>query len=330
MAADSLAVDSFALAALLADAVSSTADVCGVLLGSVRVQRSARVTDATDRPTEVEASVSLLRGHVCAASALPFFDAAGRLDEEALASLLRATDGAPMLGWFVARRASPLTPSMRETEVWKQLQRRATHLKLPPPLFALVCSDHPTDGQPFSTQYVFLAPQPDAPQQPPTALPVAVLNVGAARRAPEASALSAGWHPLLDSGAAGTDATAPWRALEASAAQGAEQTRGAFEAALQRATALCLEVEAADDALHASRERARLSAAALDEELAKETLSDDDALLTAGAVELRDSDAQPTAYEPPPVLLADAAAPSILDEILADERSGTQTAALQY
>ena len=339
MAAASLAVDSFALAGLLADAVSSRGDVDGILLGSVRdFQRSARVTDATDRPTEVRECVSLLRGHVCATSALSFYDAAGCVDEDALARLLAAAD-APMLGWFVARRASPLTPSVRETEVWARLQQRASRLGLSPPLFGLIGSDQPADGQPFSTQFVFWAPQPDAPQQLPTALPVTVLNVGGApgHRGPEPSALPSSWHPLLD-GAAGTDAAAPWRALEAAAVHGAEQTRVAFESALERATALCLEVERADDALHASRERARLKAAELEEELARETLSDDDATLATAAVELRDTDAPQTAYEPPPVLLSDVTAapvgaPSILDEILADERqpaAGTQQAALQY
>jgi len=305
----SLAVDGYALAALLADAVSSTGDVDGILLGSARVQCSSRVTDATDRPNEVLSTVLLLRGHVCSASLVSWYDAAGAVDEDALARLLRAADDAPLLGWFVARRASPLTPSARETEVWRSLQRRAARLALPPLLFALVSSDQPADGQPYSTQFVFFAP-PEAPQQTPSPLPVTVLNVGSARsarRVPDAPSPSTGWHPLLDG-------TASWRALEAAAAQGAEQTCGAYEAALQRATALCLEVERADDALHASRERARLSALPLDD-----ALSEDEAHAALDAVEL------PTADEPPAVLLsaADTAAPvgvpSILDEILADE-----------
>lgn len=315
----SLAVDGYALAALLADTVSSTADVDGILLGTARVQCSSRVTDATDRPTEVLSTVSLLRGHLCSASLVSWYDAAGVVDEDALARLLHAAD-APLLGWFVARRASPLTPSARETEVWRSLQRRAARLAQPPPLLALVCSDQPADGEAFSTQFVFFAP-PEAPHQPPTPLSVTVLNVGSARsarRVPDAPSPTTSWHALLDD-------TAPWRALEAAAAQGAEQTCGAYEAALQRATALCIDVERADDALYASRERARLSALPLDE-----ALSEDEAHAAPDAVEL------PTADEPPPVVLsADTAAPvgvpSILDEILADEAPAADRAsALQY
>jgi hypothetical protein len=141
------------------------------------------------------------------------------------------------------------------------------------------------------------------------------MNVGSARsarRVPDAPAPSTAWHPLLDG-------TAPWRALEAAAAQGAEQTCGAYEAALQRASALCLEVERADDALHAIRERASLSALPIDE-----ALSEDEAH-APDAVEL------PTADEPPAVLLAAETAapvgvPSILDEILADEAKSAEQA----
>ena len=325
MATASLAVDNYALSSLLADALQSTCDLSGLLLGDTRVHRSASVTDDTDRPVEVETRCSALRGHLCSTAVHSFFDAAGCVDEDALTSLLNAADG-PLLGWFVARRASSLLPLARETAVWRQLSRRATRLGMPQPLFGLVVSDQPLDGEPFTAQYVFLAPS----EPHPTPLPVCVVNVGSApRRPPEAPAPSAGWHPLLEGS---DDAAAPWRALEAAAALGAEQTRNAVEAALERATALCLEVEHADDAWQASRERARCNAAEPAELATDASLSDDEAL-AAEATELHAS--HPAAYEPPSVPLADAdtappsAPPSLLDEILAGEQQG-EHAALQH
>ena len=326
MAAASLAVDSYALSSLLSDALTSTCDVAGLLLGDTRVQRSACVTDDTDRPVEVETRCAVLRSHLCSTAVQAFFDAAGCVDEDALATLLSAADG-PLLGWFIFRRASSLTPSARETEVWRQLSRRATRLGTPQPFFGLVCSDQPADGEPFTAQYVFLAPS----EPHPTPLPVSVVNVGsvAPRRLPEAPAPSFGWHPLLNGPAGSDDAAAPWRALEVAAALGAEQTRNAVEAALERATALCLEVERADDALQASRERVRRIAAEHDELDAPVSLSDDESL-AAEATKMP----HPAAYEPPPVPLSDAeAAPlsaplSILDEILAGEHAAN--AALQH
>ena len=322
MTVASLAVDSYALSSLLADALQSTCDTAGLLLGDTRVQRSACVTDDTDRPAEVETRCAVLRSHLCSTAVLSLADAAGQVDEDALASLLNAADG-PLLGWFVSRRASSLTPSVRETEVWRQLCRRATRLGTSPPLFGLVCSDQPTDGEPFTAQYVFLAPS----EPHPTPLLVSVVNVGVARRLPEAPAPSSGWHPLLNGPSGSGDATAPWRALEAAAELGAEQTRSAVESALERAAALCLEVERADDALHASRARRN---AAEHDELATDapvSLSDDDEALGVEATEMP----HPAAYEPPYVLLSDAgptplSAPpsSILDEILAGEHAALQ------
>ena len=318
----SLTVDSYALSSLLADALQSTCDCDGLLLGDTRVLRSACVTDDTDRPAEVETRCSVLRGHLCTTALLSFYDAAGAVDEDALASLLSASGGT-LLGWFGARRASSLTPSARESEVWRRLVLRAARLGTPPPLFGLVCSDQPADGEPFTAQYVFMAPS--RASQPPTPLPTSVVNVGsvAPRRLPEAPAPAAGWHPRLDGSAGSGEATAPWRALEAAAALGAEQARSAVETALARATALCLEVEQADDALQASLERMRRSASEHEAKNAPLSLSDDDDALAPEAIELHSAAPHPAAYEPPPVTLSEAplprSAPSILDEILAGE-----------
>ena len=320
MGTASLAVDSYALSSLLADALQSTCDVAGLLLGDTRVQHSACVTDDTDRPVEVETRCAVLRGHLCSTALLSFFDAAGSVDDDALASLLNAA-GAPLLGFFVARRASSLMPSARETGVWLQLSRRATRLGMPQPLFGLVCTDQPLDGEPLTAQYVFLAPS----EPHPTPLPVSVVNVGnAPRRPPEPPVPSAGWHPLLDGS---VDSAAPWRALEAAAVLGAEQTRNAVEAALERATALCLEVERADDAWQVSRERVRRNATEPEKPAADVSLSDDEAL-AAEATELHAP--HPGVYGPPSDLLADGevahpiAPPSILDEILAGEHAALQ------
>jgi hypothetical protein len=177
--------------------------------------------------------------------------------EARLAALCRAGGGAPLVGWFVARRATPLTPSLREAVVWRALQQRNTAAASPSssavpltPLFGVFGGEQPLSGEPFSSTYVFFAPGGQG------ALPLSILNFGRAAppRAAAPQLAPPSWHPLLDGDAGALDAVAPpppWRALEAAAHAGAAQARAAFDAALARGEALCREVEAADDALQA-------------------------------------------------------------------------------
>ena len=51
-------------------------------------------------------------GYVCAPATPSFFDAAGVVDEARLRALSHARSDETCLGWFVARRATPLAPSL--------------------------------------------------------------------------------------------------------------------------------------------------------------------------------------------------------------------------
>jgi hypothetical protein len=183
-----------------------------------------------------------------------------RNSDAGFARLLRASDGARVVGWFVARRGTPLLPSQRETAVWRALQRRAADGAGPAPLFAIISGEQPEAGEPFSSQFLFLAA--------PACLPLAVrvLNYGAAAppRARADAPAAPRWHPLLDGDG---DAAASWRALEATAVANAATARSTLEAALGRAALLCQDVERADDVL-----QARLAELRLQREAALEAL----------------------------------------------------------
>jgi hypothetical protein len=176
--------------------------------------------------------------------------------EAAFARLASASDGAGVVGWLVARRATPLWPSQREAAVWRALRQQLCALASP--LFAVVSGEQPLTGEPFSSQYVvFAAPGGADEGLQPQPLPCTILNYG--RGAPPRTAASGAahapldeprWHPLMDGGAADGE---PWLALERAATASAASTRVAFDAALERATALCLDLERAEDELHARR-----------------------------------------------------------------------------
>lgn len=234
---------------------------------------------------------------------------------------LVADSSATLVGWFVSRRETPLSPSQREAAVWLALQRRAQRLHAPPPLFAVLSAQQPRGGEPSSTQYAFFAP-PDDAHVAPQPLGVVVNNHGSApqpRDAPSPLA-SALWHPVLE----GVGGGGAWGALEASAAHGASKMRATFEAALERAEQLCLEVERADDELFMQRERflARIRRG-------RETSGDHTSLLSDAGVDVLSqlsscdgvaSDTEPleggaTGYVPPPVT-PDPGLGSIFDVLL--------------
>jgi hypothetical protein len=341
-------------------------------------RRSPHFTRVHAVPVAVEERYVHARSYVCATELCAFYDGAGSVDgasshsvrvvcahgrgvraltssrarrfaEARLAALCRAGGDAPLVGWFVARRGTPLAPSMREAAVWRALQQRAAAAAPPPssasasatpstPLFGVLGGEQPLSGEPFSSTYVFFAPG----GQP---LPLSILNYGRAApsRAAPPQLAPPSWHPLLDGDGGALDDAAspsPWRALEAAACASAAQARAAFDAAVARGEALCREVEAVDDALQARLARLRsadeAAAAALTPLPEPETQPEPEpavgarsADVAAGALleELSSvgdvlSDAEPLddgeaglLYVPPPLTPAR----SILDELLQDE-----------
>lgn len=104
---------------------TSNADCDGLLFGHVQSISSLNLADNDDEVGVREDLVATITGYSSCGFIQTFYDAAGRVDQAKLAKLVGERDSKnqdPLIGWYIARRNSPLRPSMRESAVTARLR----------------------------------------------------------------------------------------------------------------------------------------------------------------------------------------------------------------
>lgn len=108
---------------------ASNADCDGLLFGHVQSISSLNLADNDDEVGVREDLVATITGYSSSGFIQTFYDAAGRVDQAKLAKLVGERDSRdqdPLIGWYIARRNTPLRPSLRESAVTARLRASET------------------------------------------------------------------------------------------------------------------------------------------------------------------------------------------------------------
>eukprot|EP00245_Coleochaete_scutata_P009662 TRINITY_DN3233_c0_g1_i1.p1 TRINITY_DN3233_c0_g1~~TRINITY_DN3233_c0_g1_i1.p1 ORF type:complete len:334 (-),score=47.15 TRINITY_DN3233_c0_g1_i1:622-1572(-) len=135
----SVSISGAALASMMTMLTESRGDFDGIVFGHMSRRVVASIGDDSDMPVTREQRTAVLTGFCSSGRLLSFYDAVGVLDPTSLTDLMSTREGLgdPPIGWFVARRNSPLRPSMREIGVTHHLRT------LPPSDGTIVPSSSP-------------------------------------------------------------------------------------------------------------------------------------------------------------------------------------------
>lgn len=113
------------LAMIMQRFTTSNADCDGLLFGHVQSISSLNLADNDDEVGIREDLVATITGYSSCGFIQSFYDGAGRVDQAKLTKLIGDRDSKnqdPLIGWYIARRNSPLRPSMRESAVTARLR----------------------------------------------------------------------------------------------------------------------------------------------------------------------------------------------------------------
>ncbi|KAK9290273.1 hypothetical protein L1049_008440 [Liquidambar formosana] len=156
-----IAISGPTLASLIQRISSSSGDVDGLLLGHVTNNPSSNLSDDDPSPSSPSSSASTaliatITSFISSSSTSTFYDFTGRVDALSLRRLLPSSS-LLLIGWFSARRKTPLRPSLREFSVTSSLstksqfsfpvQNSLTSINFSPRLFLLFTT-------PFSDQII--------------------------------------------------------------------------------------------------------------------------------------------------------------------------------
>uniref|UniRef100_A0A2C9V9T6 Uncharacterized protein n=1 Tax=Manihot esculenta TaxID=3983 RepID=A0A2C9V9T6_MANES len=103
---------------------SSLGDVDGFLFGHVTHIAPSTLSDdspQTSSDSDSPQLVATVTSFLCPSSPLSFYDALGRVDSSSLHRFLSPQTHHQFIGWFSARRKTPIRPSMREFSVSRSL-----------------------------------------------------------------------------------------------------------------------------------------------------------------------------------------------------------------
>ncbi|KAF2306460.1 hypothetical protein GH714_018299 [Hevea brasiliensis] len=102
---------------------SSLGDVDGILFGHVTHMPSTLSDDSPQARSDSDPSqlVANVTSFLCPSSPLSFYDSFGRVDSSSLHRFLPSQTHHQFIGWFSARRKTPIRPSMREFSVSRSL-----------------------------------------------------------------------------------------------------------------------------------------------------------------------------------------------------------------
>lgn len=129
-----ISISGATLAMIMQRFTTSNADCDGLLFGHVQSISSLNLADNDDEVGVREDLVATITGYSSCGFIQSFYDGAGRVDHVKLTKLIGDRDSKnqdPLIGWYTARRNSPLRPSMRESAVTARLR---TSQNCPPSL----------------------------------------------------------------------------------------------------------------------------------------------------------------------------------------------------
>ncbi|KAJ0975537.1 hypothetical protein J5N97_017502 [Dioscorea zingiberensis] len=143
---DKISIPGPVLAAILHSCSSSSGDSDGLLFGrAVPLPPHEPVDDVTPAPSPFPTLAAIITSHLPSASPTSFFDPLGHVDPNSpFLCCSSPSPGSHLIGWFSARRRSPLRPSMRERAVslsmFKTVIQDSTDLHPRPSVFLLLSS----------------------------------------------------------------------------------------------------------------------------------------------------------------------------------------------
>ncbi|GLJ37277.1 hypothetical protein SUGI_0756150 [Cryptomeria japonica] len=139
------------LATIMQSFTTSNADFDGLLFGHVRSVSSPNLADDDDQTALRQDLVATITACTTSGFLHSFYDSIGRIDHAKLAKLsgqqiALKNNHDPLIGWFVARRNTPLRPSMREAAVTSWLRRSASTASVAAQNYLSVASDSDGSG----------------------------------------------------------------------------------------------------------------------------------------------------------------------------------------
>ncbi|KAM9793962.1 BRCA1-A complex subunit Abraxas 1 isoform 5-T5 [Syngnathus typhle] len=134
MAEPSVRIPGIVLSSLLFEHINKDSDVEGLILGENHVEEHVTISDTQEDHVHLRRTSSVHK-HVCCHKLDTWYDAAGRVDEEAVGRLLGANHRDLLIGWYRQRRNSERRMTMREKAVHENFRAA---LGVPHAIFLLV------------------------------------------------------------------------------------------------------------------------------------------------------------------------------------------------
>ncbi|RWR81280.1 BRCA1-A complex subunit Abraxas [Cinnamomum micranthum f. kanehirae] len=142
---EKIAISGPTLASLIQRSISSPCDIDGLLFGHVTRVTHSSLSDDSPSPSSSELLIPTITSLISSSHTLSFYDPLGRLHLPSLRRLLPPTTApcTKLLGFFIARRNTPLRPSMREFALSRSLLSQTLTLDPKDPLFSLLSPSSP-------------------------------------------------------------------------------------------------------------------------------------------------------------------------------------------
>ncbi|XP_037122658.1 BRCA1-A complex subunit Abraxas 1-like isoform X2 [Syngnathus acus] len=134
MAEPSVRIPGIVLSSLLFEHINKDSDVEGLILGENHVEEHVTISDTQEDHVHLRRTSSVHK-HVCCHKLDTWYDAAGRVDEEAVGRLLGGNHRDLLIGWYRQRRNSERRMTMREKAVHENFRAA---LRVPHAVFLLV------------------------------------------------------------------------------------------------------------------------------------------------------------------------------------------------
>ncbi|XP_039115241.1 uncharacterized protein LOC120250485 [Dioscorea cayenensis subsp. rotundata] len=179
---DKISIPGPVLAAILHRCSSSSGDSNGLLFGrAVPLPPREPTDDLGPSPSPTLAAV--VTSHLSSSSPASFFDPLGRIDSNSSFLCSPPVPGSHLIGWFSARRRSPLRPSMRERAVslslFKSVIQDSADFSARPSVFLLLSSLESGNQAVHTHDYRAFVICPSGALEPRS---VSIVNVGPAFR----------------------------------------------------------------------------------------------------------------------------------------------------
>ncbi|XP_019728317.1 BRCA1-A complex subunit Abraxas 1 isoform X2 [Hippocampus comes] len=150
MAEPTVRISGIVLTSLMFQHVNEDSDVEGLILGENHVEEYVTISDNREDHVHLRQTSSIHK-HVCCHKLHTWYDAAGRVDMEAIRRLLGANHPERVIGWYRQRRNSEQRMTMREKAVHENLKAA---LRMPHAIFLLVTPAALTEaGSTHRTEY---------------------------------------------------------------------------------------------------------------------------------------------------------------------------------